>query len=146
MISKNCKFSAFRLQFQILSSQKVKTISETNYHSINCPYAKIRRTLTSSTCCVWSSINELWLFLAKKSWVIISRISAQKTASSRTSPDLGSVYLTMGISNWIILYLLGLAICKGGSSTSRNSAKCSSLMYWQPFGRNLYIAKNQKLC
>ena len=74
--------------------------------------SKSLRTTTSSTAleffCV-SSTTPLF-FLEKKSWVRISRISVQKTWSSRTSPVEGFVYLIMGMSSWTILNLLGSAI------------------------------------
>ena len=53
----------------------------------------------------------IMIYLAKKSLVSASKTSTQKQKSP----------LQIGMSILIILYLLGLCICKGGSKTSKKS-------------------------
>ena len=65
---------------------------------------------------------------AKKSWVRASRMSEQKTLSSWISPFSGSVHLTIGISMWIILNLLGRPIYKSNVVKKKKNSRSSSVL------------------
>jgi len=108
-------------------------------------------TFTSST---WAFSSICFPFSAKKFWVRTSRMSAQNTHKSRTSPLSRFVYFTIGISKEITLYLFGRGILKhlklncwchkkpsyfylkGCSRTSRNSPNWLYEMYWVPLESN----------